>query len=562
MKRTLLILSICLCAAVSLAQETKEPIANSKISSVIVYSDRALVKRSFSSDLPGGFTSLRIPNLPSTLINESVRVTGKGTSVATISGVRVEEKFLEDSAQEDVKNLQDQIDVLIEQINTLEDRKFVLADKKTFIQSIGSSTTESITKNIAVQRPSMEEWTGMVSFMDKTLTEIATESRHIELEIKDLNNKKSVLDQEMRLYKYSGGKSKKSVVVDLEMENPGAITMELSYIVIGANWTPIYDIRASSENDSISIVFMANVSQNTGEDWKDVKLELSTAKPFVGDAPRGLSPWYLDIKSPTLSFRTGRAGAEEVSYMVDGIKIEDTLGMSAGSALGSSQMKQLAETQLAVADVSQQIISTSFILKQTETIPSDNKAKKVSVKVATAVGEKDYYAIPKLSNYVYLRSKITNKTSFPLLAGSASVFFDGAFVSTTRIPLVVPTEDFELYLGIDENFRLKRELAERFVDKTGIMSRKNNISYSYRITVENLRKTEHSITVLDQIPVSQNDDIDVKLQEISPEPQYKEKDEELGILRWALKLKPGEKKELSFDYEIKYPAGIVLSGIN
>ncbi len=553
-KKTLILLLAFIWVGIAQAKEVSRHEAASKISSVTVYSDRALVKRTFSADLPAGYVSIAIPDLPAKMLNESVRVSGMGTSGVTISGVNIEEKYLESSAQDAVRELEERKDKIDDRIRVLQDRKGVLGHKKGFIESLSQKTSESIAENIAVQRPSIEEWTAMVSFIDKSLNEISTERQSIDKEWIDLKNKKTVIAKEMAKYQNSSGESRKSVQVDLELDNPGSITMELSYIVMGANWTPIYDIRASSDNDTISVIFMANVKQNTGEDWQDVKLELSTAKPFIGAAPRDLNPWYLSVTDYDESKR-GR-----MTYMLDGIDMKDQLVQVPWEA--PAVMKQILETQLSIADVSQQLISTSFILKQTESIPSDNTAKKVSVKVASAVGKKEYYAVPKLNNYAYLRSMVTNQTNFPLLPGNANVFFDGNFVSTTLIPLVVPSESFEMYLGIDEGIKLKRELVEKFSDMTGVMSRKNRVEYSYKITVETYRDFEQKITILDQIPVSQDDRIDIKVKKIVPEPRYKGDDKQKGILRWIVNLPPRGKETISFDYQIVYPPDVVIAGLN
>ncbi len=542
------------------ANEVSRHEVASKISSVTVYSDRAMVKRAFTAELPAGFVSIAILNLPSRLLDESVRVTGKGTSGATISGVNIEETYLESSAQDAVRELEERKDKIDDRIRVLQDRKGVLGQKKGFIESLSQKTSESIAENIAVQRPSIEEWTAMVSFIDKSLNEISTETQAIDKEWIDLKNKKAVLAKEMAKYQNSSGESRKSVQVDLELDNPGSITMELSYIVMGANWTPIYDIRASSDNDTISVIFMANVRQNTGEDWNDVQLELSTAKPFLGAAPRDLNPWYLEVAEHGSLRGLARGGRGEIAYRVDGIDIKDKLVQVPWEA--PAVMKQILETQLSVADVSHQLISTSFTLKQSESIPSDNTAKKVSVKVASAVGKKEYYAVPKLNNYAYLGSMVTNQTNFPLLPGNANVFFDGSFVSTTTIPLVVPSESFEMYLGIDEGIKLKRELVKKFSDKAGVISRKNRVEYSYKITVETYRDFEQKITILDQIPVSQDDRIDIKVKKIVPEPRYKGDDKQKGILRWIVNLPPRGKETISFDYQILYPPDVIIAGLN
>jgi uncharacterized protein (TIGR02231 family) len=558
MKRAMLIIAACFCGATAQGGEVPEETVESTIRGVTVYADRALVKRSLTVYLPAGPVTLEIKDLPSKLINESVRVSGKGTADATISGVRVQETYLEESAQEDIRKLEEERKKIEKQIAVLQDRKDVLSSKRSFIDSIIQKTSESVAKNIAVERPTVDEWTGMVTFVDNTLNEINVEARSLDSELDVMNKKKSVIERELAGRLNLMGESEKSVRVDLDVADPGSLSLELSYIVVGASWSPTYDIRASSENDTISIVFMANVRQNTGEDWENVRLELSTARPFSGAVPKILGPWYLAIVEPDIS---DAMSPYDVRVTAKRPAIDKYIA-SNETRLSGYDMFQTVETQLAVADVSSQMISTSFNLKQTESILSNNVPKKVPIKVATFAGEKEYFAVPKLSQDAYLKCVVANQTNFPLLSGEASVFFDGGFVSTTRIPLVVPTESFDLYLGIDESIKLKREMTDKFLDRTGLISKKHVMEFSYRITLENYRDAARTITILDQIPVSQDDRLEIKLKNISPDPRYKDDDETKGILRWALNLEPGEKEEIEFNYEIKYPTGVFVEGLN
>jgi uncharacterized protein (TIGR02231 family) len=306
---------------------------------------------------------------------------------------------------------------------------------------------------------------------------------------------------------------------------------------------------------------MANVRQNTGENWEDIQLELSTARPYVGAVPRMLSPWYLDAIQPE---PRAASGPHDIVVTAKRAKIDKYVTSNEESVsmrLGYS-MFQTFETQMAVAEVSTQVISTSFILKQAETIPSNNISKKVSVKLASVSAETELFAVPKLTEYAYLKARVVNETSFPLLSGDANVFFDGNFVSTTRIPLVIPTESFDLYLGIDEGIKIKREMIEKFSDETGVLNKKQRIEYRYKILVENFRRTDQKITVLDQFPVSLNDVIDVKVSDISPAPQYKSEEKKKGIMRWVLKLGPLSSEEIRFKYEVKYPVGLMIAGLN
>ena len=129
------------------------------------------------------------------------------------------------------------------------------------------------------------------------------------------------------------------------------------------------------------------------------------------------------------------------------------------------------------------------------------------------------------------------------------------------MPLVLPKENFNLYFGADEGIKVKRELVEKLKDDAGIVGKKQRVSYEYKITLQNFHKTDCKVTIVDQIPVSQNDDIDIKLGEINPPPNYREGDEQKGFLRWVMTLTPQEKTQVSFKYQVKYPQDITLSGL-
>jgi uncharacterized protein (TIGR02231 family) len=177
------------------------------------------------------------------------------------------------------------------------------------------------------------------------------------------------------------------------------------------------------------------------------------------------------------------------------------------------------------------------------------------------VGDTEYFANPRQGPFAYLKAKLTNKTNFPFLEGVASVFLDGNFVHSTVIPMVVSKEEFDLYLGIDDKIKINRELVEKFTDKAGMLSSKDKLSYNFKITVENFKKTSRKITVLDQYPVSQIDQVDIKLLEVTPETETDELDESKGFLRWVFELEPDRKKEINFAYEIKYPENYEISGL-
>jgi uncharacterized protein (TIGR02231 family) len=220
-----------------------------------------------------------------------------------------------------------------------------------------------------------------------------------------------------------------------------------------------------------------------------------------------------------------------------------------------------APTQYSSSEIVQTAISTSFTLEKKESIPSNKEFKKVPVKSVSFVAETENYIVPKLSEAAYLKASVKSNVDFPLLAGQANVFFDNNFVSTSHLPNVLTDEKFDLYFGINEGIRVKRELVKKFVDEAGLTGGKQKIDYEYKIKTENYTKASQKLIVLDQIPVTQNDDIDVKLVTVNPEPTYETDDKAKGFLRWITKLNPGDKSEYTFKYQIKYPDKMMISGL-
>ncbi|UCC78388.1 MAG: mucoidy inhibitor MuiA family protein [Candidatus Zixiibacteriota bacterium] len=545
------------------ADESPSVTASSTIDAVTVFADRAMVKRVFSGDFRDGKMTVKIPDLPAGLLNESVRVSGKGTPGAKISGVWVETEYFEETLSGQIKSLKSELEVFKKREKELLDRSEVLSKKQKFIDNISAKSLEPVPTAVAAQKPTAAEWAEMVNFIESELDKINAEKRSIDEEKRSIAEKKEIVTKQLNKFSADISNSSKTVMVELHMESPGYFDFNLSYIVRGATWKPVYDIRAESDADTIDMLMFAEIRQNTGENWDNVSMELSTARPSLSARPPDPRPWIIGLHD------VGRFGArggrgeinkyvtsselktKQMSLMVEGDELQTATGL----------VSQNMDTQWAISDVTEQMISTSFVLAQRENIPGNNTPKKVSVKAVNMAGDTEYFASPRQSPFAYLKTELTNKTNFPFLEGVASVFLDGNFVHSTIIPMVVPEEKFDLYLGIDDKIKINRELVEKFTDESGMLSRKDKLSYSFKITVENFKQAAHKITVLDQYPVSQNDQIDVKLTKVSPETEPDELDISRGFLRWIFDLEPDHKKEISFAYEIKYPDDYKIPGL-
>ena len=547
MRKLVIITAIFILYAPLFAQNAGNVTVDSKIQSVTVFSDRAMISRIIEKNLSAGDFTLEVPHLPSGLLDESIHVSGMGTSGAKISGVKIEQGLAQKDSSERISEIESQIAALDDRTKVLSDRSDVLAQKLTFIKALSSKTSEAISTNLAKDRPSVTEWTGMLKFVDDGLEAINKESRAIDAEQNEIALKKQMLQGKLGEIR-EDSKIEKKGIIDITVDKPGTFTIELSYMIMGARWVPMYDVRAWSDTNTIELAYMANVNQQTGEDWNDVKMELSTARPSAGANPPDLYSWYIE-RQPT--YRTGKVMME--------LPAQEAQAPNPFNA--ADFRKDVTATQYETAAVVDQSVSTTFSIRQKQTIPSNREFKKVPIQTISFTATDEYITVPRKAEIVYRKSAIVNDTNVPLLAGKVNVFFNNNFVSSGTIGTILPKEPFNLYFGADEGIKIKREMVSKLRDDAGLTNNKEKYSYEFKITLQNFHKIPCKVTVVDQIPLSQDKDIEIKKGDITPPMNPKEGDDEKGFLRWVMNLNPQEKTPINFKYQVKYPGDMPVNGL-
>jgi uncharacterized protein (TIGR02231 family) len=166
--------------------------------------------------------------------------------------------------------------------------------------------------------------------------------------------------------------------------------------------------------------------------------------------------------------------------------------------------------------------------------------------------------MPRLVSFAYLQTAINNpSTSATLLPGKANIFRENTFVGTAQIQNVAPGQEFKVNLGIDESLKIERELVKRQVDKK-LMSGKRKMTCAYRLRIENLSDREAILRLTEQLPVSRNEQIKVRLTQINPKIQIGE----MGVLEWVLTLPAQSKQEVYYEFEVEHPPAIALMGLD
>ncbi|MFA6601064.1 MAG: mucoidy inhibitor MuiA family protein [Candidatus Omnitrophota bacterium] len=532
--------------------------ADSKISEVTVFQDRALVTRTAELKLAPGEHAVEFDGLPGTLEEGSVSVRGKGTAAVVLFGARpatVQSKELQSPKAQEIEA---QIKKLEEQKQTLQFRKDALEKKADFLGSVKAATADQIGKDIMTKQPSVQDIAAIADYMETGFSDVFVKMQQIETEMRKLDEDLDRLRRELYELNNFSNRAKKTVWIDLEAKTAGSFTLELSYRVGGASWEPLYEARTKSEGAEVDFSVFAMVRQQTGENWDNVRLSLSTARPAVyGRIPES-DPWYLSVFQPVVMRREMKMKAD-LSYD----KSQEYASTAAAGAMMMAAPEPVAEAQMATADVSNQGPSVRYLLPKLDSIAADWQPKKLAVASQVFPATFSYKVVPRLSDSAFLTAKVRNQSQGLLLAGPVQVFLDDAYVGSSSIDTWGMNEEIALSLGTDDRLRLERKQLKAKEDLSvlpGLHGKTKTIDYVYWTKIENFGSREADVTLEDQVPVSQHDEI--KVEQIVYEPKPTEADSEKpGVQRWTFKMTPKEKKEFKISFRVKYPVEFRVTGL-
>jgi uncharacterized protein (TIGR02231 family) len=531
---------------------------DTRICEVTVYTDRALVTRRGTVSLTGNERELAIVSVPATLETESVRATGAGTVAVRLLGVRTETVFSSEPVADGIAELTQQIQELQTQRRAINDKITARKIQLKFVEGLSEKSVGFFSSSIAKQQVGLNETGELLNFLGTNYLKYVSAIAQHERQQHKLDNQIQALQQKLRQVKTPHSQQSFNIIVAIEPSGSGNFELELSYVVKRASWTPIYDLRVNTTNNQINLHYLAEVNQNTGEDWTGVALTLSTAKPGMGTLPPKLEPWFIDTVHPksaqTPEFM--RTRSPQTAEPDRAAAPERAFAMMALSDAAAAPESIAAQT--ATATVSKEGGTVSFQVGGNTKIPSDGTPHKVMVFRENYPFKPEYIAVPRLVSFAYLQAVVVNPlTGATLLPGKANIFRDNTFVGTVELENVSPGQEYKLNLGIDEGLKIERELVERQVDKK-LIGQQRRMSYAYRLNVTNLHQVQVHLTLKEQLPVSRNEQIKVRLTLTNP----KVVAGEMGLLEWIMSLQPQAKQELYYQFVVEHPPELTVIGLD
>ncbi|MBU0568984.1 mucoidy inhibitor MuiA family protein [bacterium] len=520
----------------------------SRIASVCVYPDSALLTRTAELHLNAGRYKIIFDDIIPEIDENSLRVSvSEGRAGVKLFGARLKREYLEEPASVKIKQLKSKIQELEDEVKVLRDDKELLSKEREFLESIRLFSRDQLPKDLITKMPAPQELGEIFNFLDTKFRENYSKVRDIDLRLRDLTNKIEVSNRELSRISGSAGKLKRSIVAEVMVLEPGDFFLSISYLVNGASWQPIYDARASLKKSEVELISYGIVTQSTGEEWQDVELSLSTAKPAIGGRMPYVSPWFLRPYHPPANKKT---------------RIKDVLSQSMAFDEGEEEFVAKSKTsEIEYARPEEKGIAVVYKLSQETTIKSDGSEHKLPISSQALKARFEYSTYPRASAFAYLGSRVKNRKDLQLLAGRVNIFLEEDFVGRSDIDNIGPGEEFDLYLGVDESVKVKRQKIEEKVDNVliaGIPSPNKKTTSKYKLTVENYKSRPIKVILFEAMPVPADERIKVKMKGIDFEPKEKDWKDRKGIWRWEMELEQGEKKEIFYTFIIEHPLKMIV----
>jgi len=532
--------AICLTSIIAIAQVEKP--VDSRITNVTVFLSKAQVSREVKTRIEAGKTTLVLTGLTAAMDTESIQAAGRGNFV--ILGITHRQNFLNElNIPRALKVLKDSISYYEKQKVLSQSQRDILNKEETLLnanQRIGGNT----------QNISVAELKGMADFYRARMTEIVNARMKEDEKMNRINTRIMKLTQQVNEQNELYSRNTGEILINVSADAATSADLEINYVVQNAGWYPMYDLRAINTKSPVNINYKANVFQGTGEEWKNVRLKLSTANPNQGGLKPELYTWYLDFYQPYVAgYGVQRSRAAKMKRAEEQPAAEMEVAADAPTAAPAETIDNYTSTI-------QTTLNTEFDISIPYTVNSSSKPTVVDIRNYELKSIYEYGVAPKLDTEAFLLAKGTGWEEFNLLPGEANIFFEGTFVGKSFIDPNNIKDTLSVSLGRDKRIVVKREKLKDLTSRK-LIGGSQRESYTWEISVRNTKAEAVKIVVEDQIPVSQNSQIEITPGDLGGA-KY---DATTGKLTWLLNLQANETKKMTYKFEVKYPKDKQVSGL-
>ena len=520
--------------------------ATSSIDAVTVYPDGVTVTRLINIDLPAGDTTLIAKDFPPGLDPASLRVEGEGAGV-TIGAIdarppRPERPVIAPEIEKRIETLRDERQVL-------DDKIAAETARKAFAQRFANSVPLGVGEK-GETRP-LTEWRAAFGAVAEEIATADNAMREARLRQREIDRELARLDAQLK----TNPPRKMEVRVDLAANGAGRSAFRVSYTVRGARWSPLYDARldsgAKERKPALELIRRAEIVQQTGEDWSDVALSVSTVRtakggsapeprPLIVRFPQPLPPPPRPMMGGRMDPQNAPAPASEAA------KTDENSRAAYAQTPAPAQ-----EREATVESSGYQVV---YRVPGRISVAANEGAKSFRVASAKIAPDLLARATPALDETAFIEASFRQDDDAPLLPGRIALYRDGIYVGRGQMALTPKDEIVRLGFGADDKVKISRATLKQLEGSAGFVSSAKTDRREYKTTVRNHHEWPIKVVVEDQTPVSEVEDIKVEMLPATPPPSERDARERRGVMAWNFDLAPGDSKEIKFGWRMRWPA--------
>jgi hypothetical protein len=505
-----------------------------KVVKVRVFVDRAAITRSLTLERPVREISFGVVPLDAdtaTLRAQAELVEGDARSAAKVTGV-VWTVIYAERANEKQRAIAAEIEKTATRLTVLEDEEANESHALNLLSHYAEIAGDTIRREWLDREVSFDRWNTTFDHLRSRHAALAAKRAERQLEKSALQKKqKELVEEQFRLGRPEKLGYRVTVSLDIAERSGSLATLnvELTYVTPRARWTPVYDVRhvppTANLAEHVKLTAVALVEQNTGEDWNEIELIATTARPPLTEPPPQLAPLMI----------TGSQAMEQreiISVVRDDARLEGSTGADAET--GPASVEHRAPGKVS--------------------IPATDRPVRVELFSSEVKSRARLEVAPRERPVAMLVADLENRTGRVLLPGRVNVFRGANYSGQTKLAHVAANERIRLPLGTDASVRVTRELKSHPEKKTTIIGSMTH-TFESRTILENLGQQTLEIVLRDRVPVSRSEDATVKIIEMD---RSMEVAPETGLATLTLSIPPHTKREVMLAYKVTAPRGFRL----
>jgi len=514
------------------------------ISEVTVYRSGAKVSSTATVRVPAGQSEVVFENLSPYFNANSlqVRITSSSTLISAIFQMKTPGPGPE-SPRAPV--LRDSLVLLGDDFTRIRDERDVLNSENSLISNKmnqigtvlpGASTTITL---------SVTELRELSTFYRQRLMEIKDRLLQLAIKERKTNELYRKIQETLTLLQPNVANQTGEIILKIDAAAAQSLEITCTYLITQAGWAPLYDLRSEGLDKALRLTYKANVRNQSGFDWKNVKLHLSTANPLVNNNRPVLNPVFVDFRPLYVQQGIDKQLNEMNTYNMAQVQTRD---LSRARSADEAELDDIVFNP-APPESNQDDFITNFDLAKPQNILANGQENVVTVDEQDIPAEYEYHSVPKLDAAVFLLAKVADYGKYNLLPGTANIFYQDTYIGQTVLNPQTVADTMLISLGRDEQITIKRVQPKDFTERKKVFSSSIRETYMYEIAVKNNKSIPIKLTILDQIPVSKQESIEVNLDE----KDGAEYNKDFGKLKWELQIPANQSKRLRFSYSVKYP---------